>query len=198
MPGIQWSLPVTLVAISVGLVNWQGPPLLAQTKLSAPRALVLPVLRAGTVCPVSHGSRDVVQRAGHIFGSGGVWFGDGPVYVNFAWKGDTQPPARFSVAPIPAVDGARRAKTPWVTEPTFAGSVVVRGRSLHANAGTLRFSSGTGVVGEVLSMQAPFDRPSSADWSFQATSIYIPGPGCYGLQIDTPHQTSVVVFEATP
>ena len=198
MSRIRWSLLVTLVAISISVVDWVGARLAAQVISPAARPLTLPALPSGAACPVSQGSRAVVPHASHIFGSGGVWFGDGPVYVNFAWKGDTHPPARFGIAPIPAAEGARRAKTPWTTEPAFAGTIVVRGRSLHANSGTLRFSSGTGAVGEILTMQAPLDRPSPADWSFQATSIYIPGPGCYGLQIDTPQKTSVVVFEATP
>ena len=161
------------------------------------RPLRLPTLRAGSPCPVSIGSRNVVPHAAHIFGSGGVWFGDGPVYVSFAWKGDTVPAARFSVSPIPIVDGTRRAKTPWVTEPSFSGPILVRGRLLSAGARPLRFNNPRG-TNYALDMQAPHDRPSGADWSFEASAMFIPGPGCYGLQIDTPRKSEHVIFEATP
>jgi len=34
-------------------------------------------------------------------------------------------------------------------------------------------------------------------WSFWPTSMYVPRPGCYGVQIDTPQGMYIVVFSAT-
>jgi hypothetical protein len=143
------------------------------------------------------GTVETVPRAPHIFGSGGVWFGRGPVYVNLAWKGDRLPPARFGLSLIPVEGDARRAKTPWVAEPTFAGTIVIRGRSLSAAATPLRFSF-SGDETDRLELQAPHGAPSVAAWSFWATAMYVPGPGCYGVQIDTRDSRDTVVFEATP
>jgi len=40
--------------------------------------------------------------------------------------------------------------------------------------------------------------PASAasEWSFWPASTWIPGPGCYGIQVDTPQRSSVIVLEA--
>ena len=146
-------------------------------------------------CPVSNGSLQIVPPSPHIFGSGAVWFGDGPVYINLAWKGDTLPPARFSFSKIPIYSGQPwPAKTPVVAEPSYAGAVVIRGRALDATLTPLMFNE----YGpkDHLELQAPHDRPSAADWSFWATGIIVPQAGCYELQIGTARKSEAIVFEA--
>lgn len=180
--------------------------------MAAPRAagdegrpLQLPVLRDGETCPVTHGSLSAVPRLPYIFGSGRVWFGDGPVYFNLAWKGDLLPPARFSLQRIPIAFGAHRAKTPWVAEPDYRGPIVIRGRELTAAGRPLMFGIGLSdaeagrsdnrPVGR-LELEAP-QAGAPTEWSFWATGMLIPAPGCYGVQIETTRGTTVVVFEAT-
>ena len=145
--------------------------------------------------PVSSGSLQVVPPSPHIFGSGGVWFGDGPVYLNLAWKSDTLPPARFNFSLIPIYKGQPwAAKTPVVAEPSYTGAVVIRGRARDTSA-PLMFSGDHGST-DHLELQAPHDRPSAADWSFWATGIIVPHAGCYELQIETARKSEAIVFEA--
>ena len=147
-------------------------------------------------CSVSNGSLQIVPPSAHIFGSGGVWFGDGPVYINLAWKSDTLAPARFSFSLIPIYSGQPwPAKTPVAAEPSYAGAVTIRGRALDATSTPLMFSSDHGPT-DRLELQAPHDRPSAADWSFWATGIIVPQAGCYELQIGTVRKSEAIVFEA--
>ena len=159
-------------------------------------ALALPALSPGAACPVSTGTRGAVPRQEHIFG-GDLWFGRGPVYVGLAWKpehtGDT---ATFSLAPVPIENGARRAKTPWISVPTYAGPIVVRGHALDDPRKALLFNHNGRRPMTRLHVEAP-RAPSAELWSFWPTSMWIPGPGCYGMQIDTPSATDIVVFEAS-
>ena len=147
-------------------------------------------------CPVSNGSLQIVPPSSHIFGSGAVWFGDGPVYINLAWKSDTQAPARFSFSKIPIYSGQPwPAKTPVVAEPSYAGAITIRGRALDATSTPWMFNSDHGPT-DRLELEAPHDRPSAADWSFWATGIIVPQAGCYELQIGTVRKSEVIVFEA--
>jgi hypothetical protein len=153
-------------------------------------------LASAPACPVSNGSLQIVPPSPHIFGRGGVWFGDGPVYINLGWKSDTLPPARFSFSKIPIYSGQPwPAKTPVVAEPSYAGAVTLRGRALDATSAPLMFSSDHGPT-DRLELQAPHDRPSAADWSFWATGIIVPQAGCYELQIGTVGKSNAIVFEA--
>jgi len=160
------------------------------------RALVLPALSPGAVCPVSTGTRGMVPRQQHIFG-GDLWFGQGPVYIGLAWKPEnTGDRATFSLAPVPIEKGLRRAKTPWISVPAYAGPIVVRGHALDDPRRALLFTHNDRRPTTPLRVAAP-RAPSPELWSFWPTSMWIPGPGCYGLQIDTGSATDVVVFEAS-
>jgi hypothetical protein len=162
---------------------------------AAQRPAATPATNAA--CPVSSGGRQIVPPSPHIFGAGGVWFGDGPVYVNLAWKSDTLPPARFSFSQIPIYNGRPwPAKTPVVAEPSYAGAVTIRGRALDATSTPLRFRGDRGAT-DHLELQAPHDRPSAADWSFWATGIIVPQAGCYELEIGTVRKSETIVFEAS-
>ena len=161
------------------------------------RPLTLPNLKRDERCPVTAGSLESVPPAPHIFGSGAVWFGRGPVFVTLAFKANRLPPAQFSLSRVPFEGGARRAKTPWVSEPAFAGPIVIRGGSLRPDRAALSFGYDREPTPR-LELMAPGSRPSAHDWSFWGTSMYVPGPGCYGVQIDTRDKTDIVIFEATP
>jgi len=116
--------------------------------------------------------------------------------LTVAFKGNRLPPAQFSLSGVPVEGSARCAKTPWVAEPAFAGSIVIRGRSLRPDRAALSFGYDREPTPR-LELKAPGSRPSAHDWSFWATSMYVPGPGCYGVQIDTRDKTDIVIFEAT-
>jgi hypothetical protein len=161
------------------------------------RPLNLPSIRSGDTCTISVGSRATVPNQKHIFASALPWFGAGPVYLALAWKAITDDDnATFSLKPVPISDGARRAKTPWVSVPPFSGPIVIRGRALDDSGRKLRFSKSGEGPSDSLQLQAP-QAPSPGLWSFWPTSMWVPGPGCYGVQIDTPAGTDIVIFSAT-
>jgi hypothetical protein len=83
-----------------------------------------------------------------------------------------------------------------VSVPSYAGPIRVRGRALDASARVLRFAVNGPTTNDRLDLQArPAASPTS--WSFWPTSMWVPGPGCYGVQIDTLAGTDIVIFEAT-
>jgi hypothetical protein len=179
--GTAYHLAAVLLAIGSDIAAAQGPAATPPTSIA---------------CPVSKGSLQVVPPSPHIFGSGAVWFGDGPVYINLAWKSDTLLPARFSFSKIPTYGGQPSpAKTPVVAEPSYAGTVAIRGRALDATSTALMFRGDHGPT-DHLELRAPNGRPSAADWSFWATGIIVPQAGCYELRIATAHKSEAIVFEA--
>jgi hypothetical protein len=167
--GTALHLAAVVLAIGSGIAAAQGPAATPPTSIA---------------CPVSKGSLQVVPPAPHIFGSGAVW------------KSDILPPARFSFSKIPSYGGQPwPAKTPVVAEPSFAGTVAIRGRAVDATSTPLMFRSDHGPT-DHLELQAPNGRPSAADWSFWATGIIVPRAGCYELRIATTQKSEAIVFEA--
>src|SRR4051812_17567413 len=57
----------------------------------ANRPLKFQALPPGRPCPVTRGRDEIVPHLDYTFGSAAMWFGDGPVYVNLAWKADRRP-----------------------------------------------------------------------------------------------------------
>jgi hypothetical protein len=185
------SLVIALATVSlIGGVAAQGTST-GGTESEPP--LELPVLGAHDSCPASIGSRWDSQPD-YVFG-GPMWFGGGPVSMAFTWgqRGDR---AGLSLTSIPVEHGRQRAKTPWISEPSYSGPVEIRGRSLRANRTALLFSRDmTAPPIERLHLQAP-SAPKDGLYSFWASSMFVPGPGCYGIQIDTTAHRQVVIFEA--
>jgi hypothetical protein len=163
------------------------------------RPLNLPVLSDGERCPISHGSQATVPHVGYIFCAGCFWYGKGPVFMALAWSDQSTDEARFAFDKVPYEQHAYRAKTPWVSKPEYAGPILIRGRLLTGND-KLRFTSGGGGNKPIdaLELQAPAPgRDDASRWSFWPTSMFVPRAGCYGIQIDTPDSTDVIIFEAT-
>ena len=142
----------------------------------------------------------------HFFG-GPVRFGEGPAYVAVLWGNGN----RFSLAPIPIERGMRRAKTGWVADPAYSGVIEIRGRSLRGDGLVLLFETSGSGPSERMRLTAPHvmldagprgggprivPPATGHEWSFWPASTYIPGPGCYGIQIDTAGRSQTVVFEA--
>ena len=175
---------------------------------SALRPLALPALEDAQRCPITVGTK-AVPPSPRIFG-GPFWWGSGPAYVGLLWTSAAQ--GSFSLAPVPIENGMRRAKTAFVADPSYSGVIEVRGGSLRRDRGPLIFGQGGAPDGELMRLTAPHvpdagwvggagvRQPIPAltgrEWSFWPASTWIPGPGCYGIQLDTPQRSSLVVFEA--
>ena len=160
------------------------------------RPLELPSVSASDSCPVSIGHRDVVPNEPYIFGAGGYWYGRGPVYFALSWKSSDVQEATFSLNPIPFDGVLYRAKTPWVADAKYSGPILVRGRRLDSHEVLELAIDGERNWGPDLNN---WIRPRDVEsaWWFGPSSMFIPGPGCYAVQIDTAESTDVVVFEAT-
>jgi hypothetical protein len=160
------------------------------------RPLTLPAIRAGDRCPVTQGSRESVPREPYIACAGCLWFGRGPVYFAWSFHVNHLEDAIFSLDAVPYENPAYRAKTPWVSKPDYEGPILIRGRRLDGK-GELRFHVASPKPEENLKLNAP-SRTVSAHWSFWPSSMYLPGPGCYGVQVDTLRGTDIVIFSAAP
>jgi hypothetical protein len=162
------------------------------------RPLSLPVLRPGDRCPMTKGSRESVPRAPYIFCSGCFWFGEGPVYLALSFHDGSSDDATFSLDSVPNENRSYRAKTPWVSKPDYLGPILIRGRRLDGKSGNkLRFGASGPKPNEKLLLDSPSAGKEPTHWSFWPTSMYMPGPGCYGVQINTLQGTHIVVFSAT-
>ena len=161
---------------------------------SKQRPLTLPVIRTGDRCPVTQGSSESVPPAPYIFCAGCLWFGRGPVYFAWSFHVNHVEDAVFSLDGVPQENSSYRAKTPWVSKPDYEGPILIRGRRLDGKD-ALRFRVAEPKPVEDLKLNAP-SRTDSAHWSFWPSSMYVPGPGCYGVQVDTLRGTDIVIFRA--
>jgi hypothetical protein len=162
------------------------------------RPFSFPNLRTNQPCPISTGRLDAVPSQPQIFGGGGFWFGEGPVFVGLFWKESDQNRAVFDMEPIPRDRNrnAYSAKTGFVIDPSYSGPILIRGHALGAEGSPLVFRALDWNPDPVLHLWSPTVSPATL-WSFWPTLMWVPGPGCYGVQLDTHSTTDVVVFEAT-
>jgi hypothetical protein len=191
-------LPVIATAIvALALGPTRDEPVVAQSaSMLDQRPLKLPVVRSGERCPTTAGSRDTVPRRAEVF-AGSCWFGRDPVSVALAWKDSLDDQATFSLAPVPRDGDARRAKTMWASEPAYSGPILIRGHALDSEERALEFRAAGEGRGRNLHLLAPNGRTETLWWSFWPSSMWVPGPGCYGVQLDTLSGTAIVVFQAT-
>jgi hypothetical protein len=189
------SRSVTSVVCTIAVALMQAGTALGQDDLDE-RPLQLPSLGDREACPISAGSRTTVPVQQHIFGAAGLWLGSGPAYFLLAWKASPDDDATFALEPVPYEHNAYRAKTPWVSVPSYLGPVLVRGHALDTSGRALRFAWNGSEPTDQLRLQAP-RAPGASLWSFWPAGMWVPGPGCYGVQIDTLVGSDIVVFEAT-
>lgn len=81
-------------------------------------------------------------------------------------------------------------KTLWAVSDRYPGPLLIRAVAL-ATGVRLRFTGGR------LELQFPPQTPGRyPSWRYFPTYIVLPGPGCYGLQVDGTTFTETIVFEA--
>jgi hypothetical protein len=189
-------LRFSAIACLLAIAASHASPIIAQSVDGnvLERPVTLPVLKSGDSCPITVGKRGAVPRQRHVFG-GDLWFGEGPVRFGLAWKASDDDEATFALERVPVEGDAHRAKTPWIAVPSYAGPILVRGRALDGSSRVLRFDATGGGPRERLELAAP-RAPDPSLWSFWPSSMWVPGQGCYGVQIDTLRASEVVVFEA--
>jgi hypothetical protein len=87
----------------------------------------------------------------------------------------------------------------WVAGPGYAGPVLIRGRQLDGQH-TVRFPAGHGYASEArFPLQTGDLSPGiPPDWRLLPSAIGVQAPGCYGLQVDGPDFTRLIVFEVIP
>jgi len=144
----------------------------------AAKPLQLSAITPGSECPITP-TRELASGTGTLAGSG-------PVYAvgNVIAYG-----AR-------TIDGIFPAKVLWVAAPDYPGPALIRGRRLDGPGGV--FFSNSRKVTELRFELDTRVRAGKSDegWRYLPSTVNIEGPGCYGLQIDGPGWTSVIVMRA--
>ncbi|HRC63135.1 MAG TPA: hypothetical protein PLX85_07940 [Dehalococcoidia bacterium] len=114
----------------------------------------------------------------------GEAYGDGPLYL---LAGGTGPA-------VLTFDEQHAVKAIWQLTAASEGPVLIRGSALSGQA-ALAFDDG---AAELVFPKggAPRGPGAAAGWHELASVIRIAAPGCYGLQMDGPDFSSVIVFEA--
>lgn len=161
------------------------------------RPLNLPVLLPGDPCPLSKGSAEIVPREPYIFCADCLWFGRGPAYFPLSFHDRQSEDAIFSLDRVTSSVTPYRIKTPWVSKPDYAGPILIRGRQLDGTREQkLGFSTDSSGGNEQLQLTG-YGGPDSTRWQFWIANMWVPGPGCYGIQIDTMPGTDIVIFKTT-
>lgn len=142
----------------------------------------------------------------------GFALGPGPAFPILVTNGEGDAPfdgtGRAHFSRLPPIGSWSQIKTLWTIDPSFAGPVLVRGRRI-AGDGEVRFVvEGFGSVGGAqssvdghhvgteLQLDEGFTTP--AGWREFPGGTLLPGPGCYGFQVDGQHFSYAVVFGAGP
>ena len=153
------------------------------------RSLKLPIVPPEGPCPTTHGRRNVTRNPDTVA------FGSGPVYLlglpNISDDGVIQ----LAGVTLRYSDGAYGLKGQWVSKPEYPGPILVRGRQLGGN-NVIRFEYAQGPIHDEMMLDEFNKTPNSSGWNFWPSTIVIPGPGCYGFQIDGLDFTDVIVFNA--
>lgn len=85
-------------------------------------------------------------------------------------------------------------KTLWIAPPRYRGRVLVRGRQLDGQHG-VRFGSRK-LHKELHLNTLGGSMPSG--WQNWTSATRLIAPGCYGLQLDSAHNSRVIIFPAEP
>jgi len=197
---------MVLILLSLG-VSGTGETLpdTRQPHVYEDRPVKLPRLSTGQKCPVSIGAKGIVSPTHpYIFGAGGYWLGEGPVYFLLAWKPADRAEGSFELVDRIAKDSEGYIlKTPWIMRPDYKGDALVRGTRIGAGDHDQVLFRGPEPTGPMMilksqEMEGIHDQLSPEQWwGFWPTHMILPVPGCYAIQIDTESKSEIVIFEAT-
>lgn len=168
------------------------PPPTSWAALEA-RPLHLPSVATSGSCPVTPATSDTVD-----LGMGNQVYmvtGQGPVYVaggaNVVIGRGANP--GYSKEGQPTTPNT--AQETWLIAPGYTGLALVRGRNLSGSQ-PLTFSGGLGGQAWARELRLQGGAATAPVWTRWKTGIAIPGPGCYGVQIDTSAASYIIVFRA--
>jgi hypothetical protein len=140
------------------------------------RSLVLPTVRPGGACPVTHTLVRVRWNPmPFVQGRGPVALQDvPPVAGPFIDVGGSQPDEL----------GYRGEKTPWLVRDTYRGSLLIRGRKLDGTS-RIRFAKGYGDhLTELSWSTVDQGKNHYHGWYGLPSATLVRQLGCYGFQID--------------
>jgi hypothetical protein len=165
-----------------------SPPTVQRARATAPvppippallRPLRLPSPPPDGSCPASRIVRPPKPHTGTV---AAVALGRGPVYPTLLWN---------------AVDGTldRTSAVWWDAPRPLGGVAIVRGHRLGAPRERVGFEDDTGRVGLVQVLDPAMARQAGRQGHWWHTSRLHAGSGCFGLQIDGPGFSQVLVLE---
>jgi hypothetical protein len=145
-------------------------------------------LSPGESCPTSKSRPDL--RPGIAL------YGSGPVYLQKVPTA-SETDGELGLTPDMYVQSrnAYVVKGPWLSEPEYPGPILIRGHQLDG-AGVIKFDYDQGSFSPEMLHGDSSSRGTDAGWSFWPSAIWVPGPGCYALQIDGLPFTDVIVLRA--
>ncbi|GAA3599796.1 hypothetical protein GCM10022419_099700 [Nonomuraea rosea] len=149
----------------------------------APGQADMPSVAPGGECPVTRTVTRPTALGGDMLGEGPARPVMGPV-LEYTAAG---PGTLFEDS------GWGGAKVLWFAAPHLRDPVVIKGRRLDGDS-PVAFD---GTQGEPLRNEIviPPD-PAAGDWRDRPGYVRLRAPGCYAFQIDTPDESTVLVFEA--
>ena len=189
-PMAIFRIAITTAVVGILMTGGEVRGLADEWSSLGDRPLALPDLRPDQPCPISTG-RLAVPSQPQIFGGGGFWFGEGPVFLGLYYRAADETQAVFRLDAIPRSGNGHRAKTGWAIDPSYSGPILIRGRALDLEGTPLVFSASGRPPEPALHLKAPNVSPATL-WSFWPSSMWVPAHGCYGVQLDTLSTTDVV------
>jgi hypothetical protein len=169
------------------LVGWTADQSAASRGPLIRRPLHLPHVARGARCPISKGAlaSDLARGLPHM-----PITGSPPVFLMSVGG---EPTATVSIsASVPDDQGWRGQKAPWLASPTYRGRLLIRGRRIDA-PGDVRFARTTGQHLTALAQKAG-EGENANGWRVWPSLLLVRAPGCYGLQIDGPRLSEVIVI----
>jgi hypothetical protein len=167
--------------------SWCSPPVTGSLPSTLRRPLLLPVVKPGQPCPVSHGR----EFSNSQFG--GFAVGKGPVQPLVAGRHAVSWAVIRLTPFFNYGKGWYAVKTLWFGQPGYQGPLLIRGRRLD---GTGRVVMGEGP--SVIDPQIPpgLTVNGTGGWREWPGGTWLRKPGCYGWQVDGENFTTVIVFRA--
>ena len=155
------------------------------------RSLDLPTVASGESCPATSWANKIENLPPLL--------GKSPVYLFGAFQGNT---GEVQLTEKPSSDGWYDLKAVWLADLGYTGGpVLVRGKQLDGMA-FVRFQLAYNdpVATELLlnGTNGSYSPSIPGGWHNWPSGAYVPGPGCYGLQVDGENFTESIVFRVLP